>query len=352
MRPGKSGPAAGRAVRIGFGGAPGALGLALLWGAVQACQPGERGSPEGEVAITREGEPGPRLLALRDTLRDRIAGDTVLQRLAASEGDVLIGIRTEFVRQIGAWLAGSYLDRVRLHLSPDLVVEHEDDVKVKIGPIGVHAGKWSVRVSFRSIRADLRVGGVRIVGADSNRMHATVSVASEGGAGDVTVDFTWDAAAVPSLVCEDFQVSEELSGTIPADQYRVHGVLRLEALPEGVVTVPDFSESPIRVSPRPTPESWSRIRAILEEAEEDCGPLDPDDIVEKLERVFRRGFEFELPESIFRPVRLPAHVRDRVRVADREVEVRARPVGLDVTEGTIWYRTELTASAVANPAPE
>lgn len=324
----------------------GALGLALALGlGGAACRSDQPEVRADRRAVTPEGQPSPRLLALRDSLRRRVAGDTLLRRLTDSEADVTFAVRTDLVREIAAWLAGSYLNDVRLHLTPDLIVEHGETVRTKVGPIGVRAGEWNARIRIRSIRADLRVGAVEIAAADSNLMRATVSVAAENGYGEATVDFAWDAAALPSLLCDDFEAREELAGTIPADRYRVQGWLGLRAVPEGISTVPDFSESPIRVSPRPTPESWARIRAALVRAEEGCGPLDPDDLLEKLEGVFERGFEFELPESIFRPVHLPTQLSDRVTVAGREVVVGADPAGLEVGEAAIWYGTRLTVRA-------
>lgn len=331
-----------------------ALVAALLaLGSLGAACDGTQRPDRSAVSIGPAGDvsPGPRLVALRDSLARRVEGDSLLARLASDSGDVLIGIRTDLVREIAAWMAGSYLDRVELHLSPDVVVEHGEDVKVRVGPLRVHAGDWRVFVTIRSIRSTLRVGAVRIGVGDPGRLDATVAVASDGGAGDVTVDFRWDPAAVPSLVCDGFEVHEDFSGTLPPESYRVSGVLRLEGSPEGVLAVPDFSESPIRVRPRPTEESWARVRGILEQAEEGCGPLDPADVIEKLREVFERGFEFELPESLFRTVRLPTRIRESASVAGREVQVRARPVDLRVSEATIWYGSKLEATlSDAGPA--
>lgn len=284
-----------------------------------------------------------RVAALRDSLRRRGVGDD-LPPASEIDGDILIGLRTDLAREIAAWMAGTYLDRVQLHLEPDIVVRHEARVRTRVGPIAVTAGLWRVEVTIRSIRASLRAGSVRLAPLDANRIGAVVGVSSEGGYGEAEVGFRWDAAAVPSLVCEDFAVEERFSGTVPPSAYRVSGTVTLEAVAAGIQAVPDFSESPIRVSPEPTAESWARIRSILRSAESGCGPLDPDEVIGKLRDVFARGFEFRLPESIFRPLLLPTRIRDRIEVGDRSVDIAATPTGLRIRDDVMWYGVALEAT--------
>lgn len=293
--------------------------------------------------------------SLRALFEQRLVEDTLVRRLADAEGDILIGIRTAFVQDVARWTARAYLDDVELHLRPGVTVEEGDEVEVKIGPIAVNAGDWRVEVTINSVRARLRVDSIALAVADSNSMSALLAVRVSQGRGDADIHFVWDATTLASIVCRDFEMDETFGGVVEPFTYAVRGRYRFEASPEGILAIPAFERPRLRVSPLPTEESWDRARAMLDEQNDifRCGlALRPDDMMDRLDRLLRTGFEFELPEVLFQPVRLPARIEDRVEVGPRTVDIRNAPVWLDLSPDAIWYGSTLEVEpGVADGAP-
>ncbi len=315
------------------------------------------------VDCTTSDRPGPlgdddlaRLRAEVDSLRERfearVAGDPLVTHLSAAEGDILVGLRIPFVQDIASWAARSYLDDVELHLAPDVTVYEGDDVRVKIGPISVHAGEWRVEVTINSVRARLRADSIRLAVTDTSSLSAVVVVGVSEATGDASIRFTWDASTVASIVCRDFQVDQTFGGVVEPFTYRVSGQYEFEATSAGIRLLPSFERPRLRVSPIPTPESWARARGFLDEQNNifRCGlALKPDDMVQKLDRLLRKGFEFQLPEVLFQSVGLPARIEDRVDLGSRVVEIRNAPVWLRMTPEAIWYGSDLDVDATSRP---
>jgi hypothetical protein len=98
-------------------------------------------------------------------------------------------------------------------------------------------------------------------------------------------------------------------------------------------------------------QSWADVRSAL--AEQDrlfkCGlGINPDEILPKLRGRLGEGFELNLPRAIFRPVDLPAGLRQSVAVEDTQVELTVRTDALRVAPDAVWYaaavRSRLRAS--------
>lgn len=274
----------------------------------------------------------------------RTGADPLLAAAAAADGDVLIAIRTGLVQEVAGWAARSYLNDVRLHLAPNVTVEEGDDVRVSIGPIRARAGEWKVRVTILRVAAMLSADTIALAYADSLRMSTAVAVAVSEAEGDAVVDFTWDAATLASVVCRDFEINESFGGVVAPFTYRVSGAFRFEADRGGIVATPEFDRPRMHVSPRPTEASWERVKALLDHQNNifRCGlALQPDDLVEKLERLLGEGFDFRLPDVLFRPIRLPARVADQVSIRDEALDVISTPVHLRLTPEAIWYGSDV-----------
>ena len=324
----------------GAGRVVGSRGLAgLLVGLFAACSPdGWEPDPDAFSDLRTEVD------SLRAVFEQQLVGDTLIQRLAAAEGDILLGLRTPFVQGVARWTARRYLDDVALHLTPDVTVEEGGEVKVKIGPLSVNAGEWRVQVTINSVRATLRVDSIGLTVADSNSMSALLIVQVSEGTGDADIHFVWDATTVASIVCRDFEMDESFGGIVEPFTYPVRGRYEFQATPDGILLVPRFERPRLRVSPLPTEESWDRVGQILDEQNDifRCGlALQPDDMIVRLDRLLRTGFEFELPEVLFQPIRLPARIEDRVEIGPREVEIRNVPVWLHMSPEAIWYGSTL-----------
>lgn len=262
---------------------------------------------------------------LRDSLaaRGRRPAD-LIAGAGARPGDVVIGLRTGMVVEVISAAAARYLSDVRLHLRGAVDVGAGDDVRLSLaGLFDVSVGHWTVDVTIERIDARLRADSILLSVPDSQHLAVTVPVQVLDGGGDAVVDFRWDARRVTSVVCGDFAIRERFSATVEPRTHRVEGYFVLRPDSAGVTAVPVMTEE-VSVSPRPTAESWRRVRAVLEDQDRlfNCGLAISREGMESLLRdLLAEGFRFRLPASILRPVPLPASVADRVEVAGRSLAV-------------------------------
>jgi hypothetical protein len=102
------------------------------------------------------------------------------------------------------------------------------------------------------------------------------------------------------------------------------------------------------------------VRGAVEEQDKvgKCGiAIDPEDLVARIRRRLREGFDVKLPRSLFRPVDFPASVRQEVTVQDRHVDLAVETRGLAVTPAAVWFaanvRTRISAEThdAHSPSP-
>ena len=68
-----------------------------------------------------------------------------------------------------------------------------------------------------------------------------------------------------------------------------------------------------------------------------CGTLmKPDNIIARLRELGAKGVKVGIPESIFRVVRLPAHLEQAVKIGDRTVNLTVKSEGLTVLPQLLW----------------
>lgn len=281
---------------------------------------------------------------LRTELNERLARDSLVRTAMAEDGDVVIALSTDLLTRTLHAATRTYLDDVRMHLRPDVVVEESEEVRVAMGPVEVTAGRWHVTVDVHRIDARLTADTVELAVADSNRLELAVPVRVEEGRGSATIDFTWDAATAASVVCRDFRVSERFEGTVAPYTERLEATLALEAEGRRIVARPRYTGERLSVRPEPTPRAWRRVREILESQDTifRCGlALSPDELERLLRRLLRRGFRFEFPESVLRPVAMPTVLTEELTIEGREFTVAIRPVTLRLDPERLWYAVQL-----------
>ncbi|MDX1393498.1 MAG: hypothetical protein R3195_03870 [Gemmatimonadota bacterium] len=316
-----------------------AVRLALLAPSVTV-SPAERAALEAEIE------------ELRRELAARVAADPWLASVEERTGNVVVGIRSGLVQDIARWATHTYLDDVRLHLNPDVVVEERQDVRTKVGPISVGAGHWELRVTITRVDAVLGAESIELTPRDSSRVEARIAVRVAEASGDADIRFTWDASTAGSVVCGDFEFDESLSGVVDPFTYEIVGAFALESAERGILAVPEFGRPRLRVRPKPTPESWARVEEFLDHQNNifRCGiALKPDELREKLATLLDEGFEFELPESIFRPITLPARISDRIAIEGEGFAIESVPADLHVVPDAVWYGATLEVVRVGPP---
>ncbi len=316
-----------------------ALLAALLAGAALSCGdawPGPSAPSGNELARLRA-----EVAALSDSVGGFLVSGPAASLAADDTSDVVVAIRTELVRDLVGRASSSYLRDVQLHLAPDARVDVGDEVRVKLGIFNVYAGKWRLKANIRQINTSLRVQGITLAPADSNRFEMLVPVEVAQGEGAADIDFTWDSATMASVVCSDFEVHDSFAGVVEPRLYEMPGTVRFVADANGVAAIPEFTEQ-IEVRPEPTEESWAKIREMLERQNSifKCGiAIQPEKMEELLRGLLRKGFSFRLPGSIMKPIPLPAAVRHDVRVGEKTISVAATPSLLHLSPEWLWYGT-------------
>jgi hypothetical protein len=291
--------------------------------------------------------------ALRHQVDERLAGSPyvqeVLDRHPASE--VVVGLRTKLVEDVVREVGRAYLDRVELDLDLERAVDERREVEVDT-PFGkVVAGEWRLHLTVHRVHAVLRARTPELKAAGTHQIAARVPVVLEGATGTATAQFTWNARSMASVVCRDFDARRQVRGSIAADDYTLVGRFDLTSAPNAVRVQPVFPRRRFHVRVDLAEQSWADVRRALEDQDQvlKCGlALDPDAILPKLRARLAEGFDLDLPASIFRPVDLPAGLRQSVAVEDTEVDLAVQTDALRVEPQAVWYaaavRSRLRAS--------
>lgn len=292
------------------------------------------------------------LQALRHRLEERIARESHVNEVLklSAHSDVVVGLRSALVEDLVQEVAKRYLDRVELDLKLDQEVDQTREVEVST-PFGrMKAGEWRLRMVIHRVRGALRTRTPEVHPAEGNRLALRIPVVLEGGQGDATARFEWDAGGVAGVVCRDFEVTRRVRGRFLSDEYALNGQFELVAGPQTVLVQPVFPRTRFNLRVDLAEESWADVRLALEEQDEilKCGlAIEPDDILQKLKARLAEGFDIALPRSLFRPVDLPAGVRQSVSVEDTQVDLSVRTEALRVTGEAVWY----TASVRSRSRP-
>jgi hypothetical protein len=276
----------------------------------------------------------------------------------APDSRVALGIPADYAGEIVRSVTTRLLDRVVLNLG-GIRVRRQGEVKARVLVARIKAGTWHLDLTIRRIRAVLRPGEPGMdFGGGSDRVAVEFPVRVEEGAGEALLRFRWDSAGVANLACRDFEVEQAVTGWVVPGEYLLRGVFLVSADGDAIAVRPEFHERTIKVRVEPSAATWRGVRAALESQDSfwRCGvALKPEEIEEKLRDLVARGFDVHLPDSLFRPIRLPAAVRSELRVGDREVELSILPRDLKLTSKMLWYgadlETRLAAEGPSAPSP-
>jgi hypothetical protein len=303
--------------------------------------------PRGEATdAERRAEHG----RLRREFEGLAAQDPVVTEALAQGGDVLLGARPALVEEVFREVAARYLDKVVLDLPLEKTIHESRELEVGTFLGKVKAGTWTLDVTIHRVQGRLRARPPKVAVAADNRLTLDVPVSLEEAHGTITAHFAWDSSSVASVVCHDFEVTRSLTGEVLSQVYPVSGSLLLIAGPEQVRADPEFPPREFRLQVDLTDKSWAEVRGAVEEQDKvgKCGiAIDPEDLVARIRKRLREGFDVKLPRSLFRPVDFPASVRQEVTVQDRHVDLAVETRGLAVTPVAVWFaanvRTRISA---------
>jgi hypothetical protein len=249
----------------------------------------------------------------RDTLRERLnrvrAADPRLAQ--APDADILIGMPVDFTSALARQLTRGLLDQVRIALR-DIKVQKEDVVRTKLLGSTIQPGRYALDLTLHEASALLKPGTPR-VDFQGKRLGIAVPVTVTQGQGRATVTLDWKSKGLGKVVCEDFQLTQPVAATVVPRTYDVAGAFVLSVENGALVARPDFPDIVLRVGVEPDDATWQAIDAAIEKRSWKCeAVLKKVNVPRLLKDVFERGFAVRIPETVFRPVRLPAAVQQSV----------------------------------------
>ena len=290
-------------------------------------------------------KPGHRVAALErkhrerhERLEDLVADDPFLREAIRVKGDLAMAVRADFALGVIREVAKRYFDRVDLRLG-DIDVVRQGTLTKDTFLGRIRAGDWTVSLSIHEVNGVLRAGEPEVGFLDGNRVALAFPVHLEQGQGRARVDFNWDSRGIANLVCRDFELTQEIDGTVTPEAYPVRGTFALDATDRTLIARPAFSRD-FRIKLDLSPGSWDAVRARLREQDRfsKCGvAMDPEKVLAQLRELAGNGFNVRVPARVFRNIELRAHVADKVTVAQREVGVAVTRNALYTSPDLLWY---------------
>lgn len=282
------------------------------------------------------------LEARRDDLRAQLARALAADaRLAAApRTDVLIGVPAAFTGAVARELTRGFLSQVEIRLR-GLRLHKQDHVDVKALVATLRAGSYDVDVQIHEVTALLRPGEPRL-SFDGPRVALHLPVRLAEGRGRARVDFSWDSQGVGKVVCEDFDVSQELSAGVTPRTYELRGAFTLAVDDGALVARPDFPELLLKVNVEPSAATWETVERVVRERTWKCEKaLHAVDVPKLLRGLLAKGFDVRLPRKLFQPVRLPAAFEQSLTIEGKTYDLAARPADLALGPGMLWYGAAL-----------
>ena len=300
---------------------------------VDAASPSADEKPEQRVARLQH-----EVAQLRRRFVADAEKDPQVRKGSAAEGHLTAAIRPALFEDIVRRVFAHYLDRVDVRLD-GVKVEKTGEIHKDTFLGKIDAGDWTASLWFPHIRGILRAGEPRVRLPGGNRVLVEMPVHLERGAGTVSIDFTWDSRSIASLVCRDFEVTQDVEGSIEPRKYPVTGQFTMAVSPDDLRALPSFDDR-FRIHPVISADSWAAVRRAVDAQNkiERCGMgLHPEKVMSQLNDLVNAGFVVKLPKKLFRPVRLPTRLTPTVRVQDQDVDVELTQSRLDAGPEGVWY---------------
>ena len=294
------------------------------------------------------------LRRVNDELQVRLAGavarDPIAVNAFADSGQLVIAVRSSLIEDLTARVARQYLQQVTVDVGS---VEATADGELrKDTPIGLRkGGAWAVASVIKRLVGQLRAGQPRLTFA-RNVLDVERPLEVQPASGRIGLHFSWKSASVVNLLCKDFAVDLDLDGRALRQQQVLRGQLQLAADDDVLTATPVVQERSFPLKVDLTPDSWGKVEATLRSQDTlgRCGVLlDPQSVLQSLHQLVAEGIPIKLPRSIFRPVRLPAHFEQTVKVNDSVVQLSLAGERLRSSESMLWSSTRVS---VASARPE
>lgn len=278
--------------------------------------------------------------ALQHRLRELLEADPGLARAPA--GSVLIGVPTSFVRSLVEQTLTGLLGQVHVRLR-NLKVHKADEVKART-PVGrMTLGDYRLDVTIRELQGLLEPGAPELrFGGD--RLGVKLPVKVSAGQWRANLRFRWDGRKLAGAVCGDLDLKREVEGTLQPLQFTLAGELLLAARGEAIVATPRFGDVKLALRVVPSQATWQMLDGLIAEQSAVCrSALEKVDVAAKVKQLVARGFPVTLARTLWRPLRLPAALRQELDVPGPRgrAGLLVAPIGLTVVPERFWYAADV-----------
>ena len=288
-------------------------------------------TPERMEALTRERD------ALQQKWRDVLAATDLAQ---APAGDLAVGLPTSLTTQILAEVVTGVFGRTTLTLQ-GLRVRKEGEVTAKVLIARRTLGSYLLEAKVNRVQGTLSAAVPSLVfGKDA--VSVTAPVRLIGGTGDSDLRFKWTGRGVTGVVCDDFDATRTITGSVVPADYTLAGKFEISADGETLVLSPRFPDLKVRVAVAPSEQAWGVVDALIRDQPRGCEiALGAIDVKERIAGLLGNGFDVRIPQGIFKPIRLPAGVRQSFHVAGMDLDLQVKPKAVTVASDRIWYGADV-----------
>jgi hypothetical protein len=287
--------------------------------------------------------------ALRVRFRNAVVAHGEKSLAQAPAGGLMIGIPTEFTASIIQQVVTGLFGETTLTLK-NLKVHKAGEVKAKILIKKRTVGQYVLDVDIHQIQGLLRPGTPKLTfGRNAVNVALPVRLAEGHGAADLR--FQWDSkGAAANLVCGDVDVTRSVTGGVVPEDYNVSGSFAIAAVGNTIVLRPRFPDLAVRIYVDPSEQAWGVVDGVVKERAKGCEiALNKIDIKEKLGTILGRGFNVKIPQKIFKPIQLPAGVRQSLEVQGIHLALEVKPTAVLIASDRLWYGADVRFSTKAPP---
>jgi len=295
----------------------------------------------------------------RDVLNEKIrslvmkAGEKSLAK--APRAGIMIGVPTGYARSIVEQVVTGLFAETTLTLR-NLKVHKEGEVKAKMLVRKKAVGGYVLDVQVHEARGTLRPGQPQLTFGD-NRIRVALPVALAGGEGRARLRLSWDSKGLAAnMVCGDVDIDREVTGKVVPEEYHVDGVFGIRSDGNALILIPDFGEFAVRLYVDPTEQAWKVVDEVVAQQRAACQKvLEKINLKAILTKLLGKGFNVKIPKKIFKPINLPAGIRQSLDIQGVTMDLTLKATGLMVSDDRLWYGADLRASkrpptAAASPA--
>jgi hypothetical protein len=283
--------------------------------------------------------------SLEATFRALVVARGEKSLATAPKAGLMIGIPTTMTSAIVEQIVTGLFGETTLTLR-NLKVKKAGEVKAKMLFRKKRVGVYDLDVRIHEVQGLLRPGRPALSFA-TNEVGLKMPVQLAEGGGNAELRFKWDSKGLAAnTVCGDVDVTRTVSGGVVPNEYQVSGSFVIAAAGGTITLAPRFPDLAVRIFVDPSEQAWGVVEAVVKDQRKGCEiALNKIDIKEKLSGILGRGFNVKIPQKIFKPIKLPAGVKQSLEVQGISLALHVKPTGLVVAGDRLWYGADLDVSA-------